>query len=586
MSGSLPPPLVILLGAMLIPIFPAGRLRSLYMLALPVLSAVVLYSWPTAGEGAAGWQLEIFGQQLELMRYDSLSKPFTILFHIGALVGIVYALHLRDRMEQTASVLYVGSALGAVLAGDLITLFVFWELLAISSVFLIWARRTSHSYTVGMRYLAAQITSGLLLLSGILMHVHAGGSVSFESLIGEGGANTGLFSVDGGLRSMGLPHLLIFLGIGFKCAFPGLHNWLVDGYPEGTPTGSVFLSGFTTKVAVCVMARCFAGTEDLVVIGTIMACFPIFYAVIENDLRRVLGYSMINQIGFMMVGIGIGTDMGIDGAIAHAFNDVFFKGLLFMTMGAVLLRTGTVNGSDLGGLHKSMPYTTGFCCIGAASISAFPLFSGFVSKSLIMTAAAAEHYDVTWCLLLFAAAGVFHHAGIKIPFFAFFAHDSGRRVPEAPRNMLIAMGLAAGLCIFNGCFPSYLYSLLPYQGAGYVPYTAMHIITQLQLLFFSALAFASLMLTGLYPPELRSVNLDFDWFFRKGGRVGMALVVGPLAAVGNGILTLVLERVPSLVANTTWRRQFRLGLQSSFVETAVLVVMLLLLSFLLFNYLG
>lgn len=576
MSGSLPPSLLILIGATLIPLFPAGRLRALYMLALPVVSAVMVFNWPMSGDVPGGWSLQVFGHTLEFMRYDSLAKPFTILFHIAAVIGIIYAMHLRDRMEQTASVMYVGAALGAVLAGDLITLFLFWELLAISSVFLIWARRTAHSYSAGMRYLTAQISSGLLLLSGILMHVHAGGSITFESMT----------PLDGKLVNMELSHLLIFLGIGFKCAFPGLHNWLVDGYPEGTPTGSVFLSGFTTKVAVYAMARGFAGTEDLVLIGTIMACFPIFYAVIENDLRRVLGYSMINQIGFMMVGIGIGTPMGIDGAVAHAFNDVFFKGLLFMTMGAVLLRTGTVNGSDLGGLHKSMPYTTGFCCIGAASISAFPLFSGFVSKSLIMTAAAEGHYTVTWCLLLFAAAGVFHHAGIKIPFFAFFAHDSGRRVPEAPRNMLIAMGLAAGVCIFIGCFPGYLYGLLPSQGAGYLPFTTMHVITQLQLLFFSALAFASLMLTGLYPPELRSVNLDFDWFFRKGGKLGMAFLVGPLAVIGNGILSLVLERVPSLVANTTWRRSYRFGGQSTFIESAVIVVMLVLLSFLIFNYFG
>jgi len=251
----------------------------------------------------------------------------------------------------------------------------------------------------------------------------------------------------------------------------------------------------------------------LIYIGATMAMFPIFFAVIENDLRRVLAYSLINQVGFMVVGIGIGTELAINGAVSHAFNDVIFKGLLFMTMGAVLHRTGKINGSELGGLYKSMPWTTGFCIVGAASISAFPLFSGFVSKSMVMVAALEEGHSIVWLMLLFASAGVFHHAGIKIPFFAFFAHDSGIRTKEAPWNMLIAMGFASALCIFNGSYPAVLYSLLPYQ-VDYVPYDGTHVLAQMQLLFFSALAFVWLQRTGLYPPELMSVNLDSDWFYR------------------------------------------------------------------------
>jgi multicomponent Na+:H+ antiporter subunit D len=294
-----------------------------------------------------------------------------------------------------------------------------------------------------------------------------------------------------------------------------LHNWLTDAYPESTATGAVFLSAFTTKVAVYALARGFAGTETLVFIGAAMTAFPIFYAVIENDLRRVLAYSMINQIGFMVCGIGIGTELAVNGAVAHAFNDVLFKGLLFMSMGAVLYRTGKINGSELGGLYKSMPKTALLCMVGAASISAFPLFSGFVSKSMVMSAALHEGYDWVWLVLLFASAGVFHHAGIKIPFFAFFAHDSGIRCKEAPRNMLIAMTIAAVLCVFNGSFPNaFLYKMLPFP-VDYVPYTTGHVITQLQVLFFSALAFTWLKISGLYPPELRSTNIDSEWVYRR-----------------------------------------------------------------------
>jgi len=216
----------------------------------------------------------------------------------------------------------------------------------------------------------------------------------------------------------------------------------------------------------------------------------------------------------MVVGIGIGTALAINGAVSHAFNDVIFKGLLFMSMGAVLHMTGKINGSELGGLYKTMPKTTILCIVGAASISAFPLFSGFVSKSMVMSAALEEGYDWIWLMLLFASAGVFHHAGIKIPYFAFFAHDSGIRANDPPKNMILAMAISAGLCIAIGIYPAALYSLLPYD-TGYNPYDATHVLAQTQLLFFSALAFVWLNLKGMYPPELRSTNLDFDWVYRR-----------------------------------------------------------------------
>ena len=493
MIGDFPPALVLILGSVLVPVL-RGRLRSGYILLLPVASFLILWSFPD-GEYL---KIEVFTYPLTLVRVDALSRIFAYLFHIAAFIACLFALRVRDSSQLVSSLMYAGSAIGAVLAGDLITLFVFWEMLATTSLFLIWARRTPRATAAGLRYLLVQVLSGLALLSGVILHVQQTGSLDFDFI---------------GLD--GLAATLIFGSFGIKCAFPLLHNWLTDSYPEATPTGAVFLSAFTTKVAIYAMARGFPGTEALIYIGAAMTAFPIFYAVIENDLRRVLAYSMINQLGFMVCGIGLGTELALNGAISHAFNDVIFKGLLFMTMGAILYRTGKINGSDLGGLYKSMPLTTGFCMVAAASISAFPLFSGFVSKSMVMTAALQEGYDWIWLVLLFASAGVFHHAGIKIPYFAFFAHDSGIRCKEAPRNMLVAMALAAGLCVFNGCFPTaLLYPLLPYE-VTYVPYTSAHVISQLQLLFFSALAFAWLNLRGIYPPELHSTNLDSDYFYRR-----------------------------------------------------------------------
>ena len=492
MIEGLPPFVLFFLGALLVP-FLQGRVRYALLLALPVIGGLNLVGMP---EGQI-IHLDLLGYQFMPFRVDRLSLLFGYLFHLAAFLGILFSLHVRDTMQHVAGLLYAGSGLGAVFAGDLITLFVFWELLAVTSVFLIWARRTPAALASGFRYLVIQVVSGLILLAGVVAHVKETGDITFQYM---------------GLD--GLASWLIFFAFGIKSAFPLLHNWLTDAYPEATPTGTVFLSAFTTKVAVYALARGFPGTELLVYIGAVMTCFPVFFAVIENDLRRVLGYSMINQIGFMVCGVGIGTQLAVNGAVSHAFNDVIFKGLLFMSMGAVLHMTGRIKGSDLGGLYKTMPITTGFCIVGACSISAFPLFSGFVSKSMVMAAALEEGYHWVWIALLFASAGVFHHAGIKIPFFAFYAEDSGIRTREPPLNMLIAMGLAAVLCVFIGSYPWLLYSLLPFP-VDYQPFDATHVIGQLQLLFFSALAFTWLKLSGLYPPELRSVNLDVEWLYRR-----------------------------------------------------------------------
>jgi multicomponent Na+:H+ antiporter subunit D len=486
------PALLLMLGAAGVPLL-RGWPRGVLMVLLPAAGLVALWMLPE-GTGAT---IDLFGLELILLRVDALSRVFATGFLIAALLTAVYALHLRDSLQQAVIVFYAASAVGGCLAGDLLTLFVFWELAGLSSVFLIWAGRTERSYRAGMRYLIAQLISGLLMLAGIALRVRSGEGLEFSYL---------------GLDSPG--SALILIGIGIKCAFPVLHAWLIDTYPESTVVGAVALSAFTTKFAVYTLARGFPGTELLIWVGVAMTVFPIFYAVIENDLRRVLAYSMINQLGFMVVGVGIGGSLGINGASAHAVADMVFKGLLFMAMGAVLLRTGTAKGSELGGLYKSMPQTTVLCIVGAASISAFPLFSGFATKSLIFEAVAQEHLTVVWLLLLFASAGVFHHAGIKIPYFAFFAHDRSHRVAEAPLNMRVAMTMAATICIGIGVAPGLLYGILPYA-VDYAPYTAPHVINQLQLLLLAAMAFTVLIRTGLYPPEVASVNLDADVVYRR-----------------------------------------------------------------------
>ena len=503
MNNPLPPQLIILIGGLLIPLF-KGKLRLVYMLALPLFA---FFNYLKLEEGIY-WTYSFLSFDLVLGRVDKLSLIFLNVFIVITVIAVIYNSHVKGKMEHFSGFLYAGSAMGVILAGDLITFFIFWELLTVGAAFLILVRKSSRSLGAATRYLLVHVVGGLVLLAGIVLYINENGSADF----GHIGLN-------------GISSYFIFFGFGVNCAWPIVHSWLSDTYPESTAGGIIFMATFTTKAAIYALLRGFPGEPSLVWIGVGMATFPIFYAVIENDLRKVLAYSLINQVGFMVVGIGIGTGLSMNGSAAHVYSDILFKGLLFMSVGAVMHQTGKVKATELGGLFKSMPFTGTCCMIGAASISAFPLFSGFVSKSIIMSSAAEGNRPIVWLALLFASAGVFHHAGIKIPFFAFFSHDSGIRVKEAPINMRIAMGITAVGCIAIGIFPDQtIYPLLPFEAPVYEPYTLAHVTGQTLLLLFSALAFTLLLLGGIYPAEIRAINIDSDWIYRKGGKAFYAVM--------------------------------------------------------------
>ena len=423
------PGLIMILGGLLVPLIPRAGRRAL-LLALPVAGL----AYTTVLDPETLVTSTFFSYTLEVSRVDKLALVWGYIFHIAAFLGGLYSLHEDDTLQSSMSQIYMGSAVAAVFAGDLITLFVFWELTAISSVFLIWATGTERSFRAGMRYLIIQVGSGVLLLAGAILILADTGSIAFDHI---------------GIESLG--GKIIFVAFGIKCAFPLLHNWLQDSYPESTVTGTVILSAFTTKLAVYSLTRGFSGTEILIYIGAIMTAFPIFYAVIENDLRRVLAYSLNNQLGFMVVGVGVGTELSLNGTAAHAFSHILYKALLFMSMGAVLYRTGTIKGSELGGLYKTMPWTTGFCIVGAASISAFPLFSGFISKSLILTALGIEGHWFIWAVLLFASARIAGIIWACIPL-ALIGVSYGLLITGAPFGFMALLGFLSlsGMIIKNG----------------------------------------------------------------------------------------------------------------------------------------
>ena len=493
MISDFPPAAILILGALLVP-FIKGNAKNWYVIILPAVAFYLISQL----EVGSSWQFHFFGFDLTFLRVDKLSKVFGYIFTLNAVAAFVYAFYLKDNTQHIAALFYIGSALGVVFAGDLVSLYFFWEVMAVASTFLILARKTEKAQGAAMRYILVHIFGGLCLLAGMVIYITQTGSIAFNAMTDQT-----------------LGTYLILIGILVNAAAPPMHAWLPDAYPEATVTGGVILSAYTTKTAVYTLVRGFPGWEILIAVGCMMTIYGIIYALLENDMRRILAYSIINQVGFMVCGVGIGTAMSLNGTVAHAFCHIIYKALLWMSAGSVLYMVGKSKCTDLGGLYKTMPWTLIFGAIGALSISSFPATSGFTSKSLIIDGAVHEHLMWAWLVLEIASAGVFLHAGIKFPYFVFFAKDKGLRPGETNKAMLIAMAFLSFLCIFLGLYPQPLYNVLPHE-VHYQAYTFNHVIAQLQLLMLSALVFF-LFLKLLKRTE--TISIDTDWFYRKGGQL-------------------------------------------------------------------
>lgn len=482
-----PPALIFLLGAVVL--MRAGRgLGGALMLALPLLAFTQLLTVQPGDQ----LTVDFYGLDLVPFAVDQLSLAFGYVFVLATFIAGVYGLQLMTVEERAAATLYAGSALGVVFAGDLITLFFFWEIKALASVFLIWSRRTPASGPAGKRYLYVQLFGGKLLLAGVIWHYALTGSLVFTAFA--------LTPATG----------LILIGFLVAAAVPPLHPWLPDGYPQGTIAGTVFLSAFTTKAAVYALARGFPGTEALVWLGVAMALYGVVYAVLENDIRRLLAYHIISQVGYMVAAVGIGTELALNGATAHAFAHILYKGALLMGAGAVLYAVGESRASELGGLWRKMRWVLLLYMIGAVSISSFPLFSGFISKELVVAGASADGRLVVLILLKIASVGTFLHTGLKLPYNTFFGPDRGLEPRPVLPTMYLGMLLAAVANTTLGLAPGLLYDVLPFP-VDYEPYAFAKVVETVQILVFTALGF------WLLRAKLgadRTVSLDTDWFYR------------------------------------------------------------------------
>lgn len=489
-SFIIPPFVFMIAGALVLPFFPA-RLRSSVFLLWPALTLVMILAAPD-GEVIKYYMA---GYTLILSSFDPLSTVFGAIFALIAFIGGVYSLNLKDTGQQAAALLYAGGAIGVTFAGDYFTLFIFWEIMAFSSTWLIWARGTEESWKAGMRYILVHLFGGGLLFSGILLHINSGGDTSLLPFA----------------QWSGTASWLILGGVAINAAIPPLHAWLADAYPKGTVTGSVFLSAFTTKCSVYVLVRLFPGWDILIYAGVIMTFYGLVYAIIANDIREILSYHIISQVGYMVTGVGIGTALSLNGSVALAFSNIIYKSLLFMGAGVVLHTTGKSRMAELGGFYRHQKAAALLYLVGAFAISGFPLLNGFISKSMIVSGAGYAQYNLIMLLLILASVGTFLSTALKLPYYTWFGEDAGIKPEAAPKPMLAAMAMAAFLCALFGVIPDLLYRYLPYDSS-YNPYTMAHVIESLHVTIFTFIAFwvvRSKMTPGL------KISIDTDWFYRR-----------------------------------------------------------------------
>lgn len=500
-----PPALVLLAGALLLPLLPRSG-RSLFSLFVPLVALGLVWLAPSG----VNMTLEVMDYRLVVYKVDRLSRLFGTVFTLITFIGALFAFHVKEAAKQSAALLYAAGAVGVTFAGDLITLFVFWELMSLPSTYLIWARGLRESERAGLRYLMFHVAGGGLLFAGILLYSAETGGILVEQI-----------TVRDSLASW-----LILAGVCVNAAVVPLHAWLADAYPKATVTGAVFLSALTTKTAVYVLLRLFPGWEILIGLGVLMALYGVVFAVLANDIREILAYHIISQVGYMVTGAGIGTEMAINGASAHAFSHILYKALLFMGAGVVLQTTGQSKLTALGGLARKQPVILWLYMIGAFSISGFPLFNGFVSKSMVVAAAGEAHHGVVMLLLLLASVGTFLHTGLKLPYGTWYGEERGLTPSRPPRNMVLAMGAAAFFCILIGVAPGLLYGMLPYPVA-FKPYTLPHIVETSQILIFTFVAF------WIFRRQLAGevgITLDVDWLYRRPAkRVRRIFLEGPEA---------------------------------------------------------
>lgn len=550
------PGFLLIAAGLLIPVLPR-MLRPVIAVLAPLAGLFHLLALPTGPHGT----FEMLGITIATINVSETGFALGIAMLVAGTLAGVFNWHERAGLPVSAGLVYVGCAVGAVLAGDLPSFFLFFELASVSAAFLVWAGGTERSLGAGMRFAVANILAGVLLLEAFLLTYKATGSVGFFT--GDLGTSAGIY---------------LILALGLKAAFPVLHAWLTDAYPESTPGGTVLLSVFGITTAIYALSRFLPGEDLLRLIGPIMIAFPVLLALLANDLRRTLCYGIISQAGLAVTAIGIGTPEALSAATVLMIANIFGFLVLFMAIGAVLYRTGTASAAALGGLAATMPLTTGFAVLGGLSVAGLPVLAGGTAVPYLMTAIWADGGPVVAALALFGVAGVWAHAGLRVPATAFFGEKRtpGLKTEEAPVHMRFAMLLGIAACIAVGT--------MPYWG-GSATFELAGLILHLEVLAFALLVFLAARAWGLLPREEPSALIDVDWLYRKLGPQIVGVVMSVTSAaytawqnfissrINNGFRAMFAAAGPQTNIASTW------GTGLGVLWVAILLVVMLLVSY-------
>ncbi|WP_394348348.1 Na(+)/H(+) antiporter subunit D [Halobellus limi] len=446
--------------------------------ALGVLATGGVAVWTLLAPAGTYLSTTFLGFDAVLFNVDAFSKLMGVIFGFIGAAAVLYSYSSDAGNRQTAFALgYVGTSVGAVFAGDWLTMVFFWELMAVTSTLLVWDYG-GEAVRAGFRYAVYHGLGGSLLMAAVVWHYTEVGSF--------------LFSASDGIVA-GIPAALAAVGIGVNVGFVGLHTWLPDTYPRPHVAASVFLSVYTTKTGVYGLARAFPeGNLAIAYMGAAMALVGVVYALLQNDMRRLLSYHIQSQVGYMVAGVGVGTALATAGAFAHVFNHILYKALLFMTAGVVIARTDEQSLKYLGGLGRALPVTALAFTVAALSISGFPGFNGFVSKGMITAAAHKEHLDGIFYILLAAGVGTFM-SFIKFGYYAFLKEGKGTwNLRRSVTGQRVAMLGVASLCVALGLYPDALFALLPGSTADAHPFTLGHLGEGFALAALGVVGFAVL----------------------------------------------------------------------------------------------
>jgi multicomponent Na+:H+ antiporter subunit D len=446
-----------LVAALLMPF--ASKVHRRAVDGLAVLTGLILFSlslglvlgWVPPGD---------FTANDVRLRADALSALFLLVINSIGFACLIYATDYLDHMTGRAKfyglflILILGLN-GVVLVHDLFSMYLYLEVASIASYMLVAFTLEFDGIESALKYLLLSVVGTALVLIALALIYLRLGTLEFSAV-------KGLLAQGDLPRLFLLTGAMFLAGFGLKAAIMPFHAWLPDAHPSAPAPVSAILSGVVIKVAgVYALIRIFLylypRTPQIqyvfIVLGVVSMAFGAIIAYFQDDIKRMLAYSSISQVGYIMIGLGIGHPLAIAGALFHILNHAQFKSLLFLNSGALQYRTGTRNMTEMGGLESRMPITSTTSIFGTLSIAGIPPFNGFFSKLfIILGAIKAGYYTVAALAAIFSIFTLGYFLVIQRRVFFGKLNLKWKDLKEAPMAMSVSVILLAGACLFTGVF--------------------------------------------------------------------------------------------------------------------------------------